>query len=315
MTRDNKALLIAATGEDPEPYRALLAARFPALVIYAEGVDAYDPAEIGYALCWFPPEGLLASLPNLAVIFSMGAGIDHILRDPLLPEGLPIVRLMHDKTREQMRDYALHAVLHYYRQMDLAARQQDARHWKFIQIRPKAEFRIGLMGLGEMGRAMAEGLTALGFPVLGWSRSPKEIAGVESFSGPEGLKAMAAQSAMLISILPATSETVGLLDAAIFAAMPKGGVVVNLGRGNHLVTDDLLAALDAGHLGGATLDVYAPEPMPADSPFWDHPLVRVTPHIGSDGNSEIIADAVIDNIHRVEQGLAPTPLGDRARGY
>lgn len=315
MTRDTKALLIAATGEDPEPYRALMAARFPELVIQAEGVDDYDPATIAYALCWFPAEGLLASLPNLKVIFSMGAGIDHILRDPTLPADLPIVRLMHDKTREQMRDYALHAVLHYYRQMDLAARRQIDKTWKFIQIRPKDQFRIGLMGLGEMGGAVAQGLNTLGFSVMGWSRSPKEIAGVETFSGADGLKAMAAQSAVLISILPATAETVGLLNAEVFAAMPRGGVVVNLGRGNHLVADDLLAALNNGHLGGATLDVFAPEPMPQDSPFWDHPLVRVTPHIGSDGNAEIIADSVIDNIRRVENGLPPTPVGDRARGY
>ncbi|GAB1478613.1 glyoxylate/hydroxypyruvate reductase A [Paracoccaceae bacterium] len=315
MTRQTKALLIAATGEDPEPYRALMTARFPELVIQAEGVDDYDPATIAYALCWFPAEGLLASLPNLEVIFSMGAGIDHILRDPALPADLPIVRLMHDKTREQMRDYALHAVLHYYRQMDLAARRQRDKTWKFIQIRPKDQFRIGLMGVGEMGRAVAQGLNDLGFSVMGWSRSPKEISGVETYSGADGLLAMAAQSAVLISILPATGETVGLLNADVFAAMPKGGVVVNLGRGNHLVTDDLLAALDNGHLGGATLDVFAPEPMPQDSPFWDHPLVRVTPHIGSDGNAEIIADSVIDNIRRVESGLPPAPLGDRARGY
>lgn len=315
MTRDTKALLIAATGEDPEPYRALLQDRFPELVVHAEGVDAYDPATIAYALCWFPAEGLMASLPNLQVIFSMGAGIDHILRDSLLPEGLPIVRLMHDRTREQMRDYALHAVLHYYRQMDLAARQQADKKWKFIQIRAKDQFRIGLMGLGEMGTAVANGLTALGFSVMGWSRSAKEIAGVETFSGAEGLKAMAAQSAVLISILPATAQTIGLLNADLFSAMPKGAVVVNLGRGNHLVADDLLAALDSGHLGGATLDVYDPEPMPTDSPFWTHPLARVTPHVGSDGNAEIIADSVIDNIRRVESGLAPHPVGDRARGY
>lgn len=312
--RNNKALLIAATGEDPEPYRAIFRERMPELVVHTDGED-YDPASVAYALCWKPRAGLLATLPNLDVIFSMGAGIDHIIADPQLPSRQPIVRLMHDKTREQMRDYVLHVVLHYYRQMDVAAAQQAKKQWEFLQIRDKSRLKVGLLGLGEMGSTAGKALAALGFSVMGWSRSPKDIPGITSFSGADGLKAMAAEAHFLISILPATDDTIGILNRSLFETLPKGAIVVNLGRGNHLVTEDLLAALDSGHLGGATLDVFAPEPMPQDSPFWEHPLVRVTPHVGSDGNSDIVADAVIDNIRRVESGLPPSPVGDRARGY
>ena len=314
MTGHPKALLIAATGEDPEPYRRDLATRLPDLTIHAEGED-YDPASIAYALCWYPTHGLLAGLPQLEAIFSMGAGIDHILADPELPAQPPIVRLMHERTREQIRDYAIHVVLHYYRQMDVAARQQDAKLWKFLQIRDKSTLKVGIMGLGQMGRAAAEGLAQLGFDVLGWSRGPKQIDGVTSFHGKAGLEQMLPQVSYLLALLPATQDTVGILNADLFARLPRGAVVVNMGRGNHLIADDLLAALDSGQIGAATLDVFSPEPMPQDAPFWDDPRVRLTPHIGSDGNGAIIADAVGLNIERMRDGKPPQPVGDRSRGY
>ena len=314
ITREARALLIAATGEDPDVYRAALKAHMPDLVVHAEG-ESYNADAIAYALVWKPTHGLMASLPNLEAIFSMGAGIDHVLADPDLPPGPPIVRLMHDKTREQMRDYALHAVLHYYRLMDVAAAQQAEKKWAFLQIRDKAKLKVGVLGLGEMGGAAARALAGLGFSVMGWSRSGRHVPGVTSFDGAEGLKAMLAQSHFLISVLPATDDTVGILNAELFAALPKGAVVINIGRGNHLVPDDLLAALDSGHLAGATLDVFDPEPLPQDSPFWTHPKVRVTPHIASDGNAEICGEAVTANIARMESGLPPEPVGDRARGY
>lgn len=309
-----KAVLIAAQGEDPEPLRTEMKRLMPGLQVYADGED-YDRASIAFAAVWFPPAGLLASLPNLEAIFSLGAGIDHILADPTLPPDQPIIRLMHDKTREQIRDYVLHVVLHYYRMMDVAADQQLRRHWQFLQIRDKASLKVGMLGLGEMGGHAARALRDLGFSVMGWSRSPKQIDGIEAFTGPAGLDQMVSQTSYLISMLPATSATVGLLNAKLFARLPKGTVVVNLGRGNHLVIDDLINALDTGHLGGATLDVFSPEPLASDSPVWSHPKIRVTPHIGSDGNAEIAAAAITDNIRRMEKGLPPVPAGDRARGY
>lgn len=309
-----KDVLIAAEGEDPNPLRAELKRLRPDIEVHADGED-YDPSRIGFAAVWFPRPGLMASLPNLAAIFSLGAGIDHILADPQLPASQPIVRLMHDRTREQVRDYIIHVVLHYYRMMDVAADQQRRRHWEFLQIRDKASLKVGMLGLGQMGGNAARALRDLGFTVMGWSRSAKEIPGITTFTGEAGRTEMLSQSSFLVSMLPATTATIGLLDAKLFAQLPQGAVVVNLGRGNHLVIDDLLAALDSGHLSGATLDVFSPEPLAEDSPVWTHPKIRVTPHIGSDGNAEIAAAAITDNIRRMEQGEAPVPVGDRTRGY
>lgn len=314
MTRKNRAALIASLGEEPTPLRDELKRLMPDLEVHADGED-YDRRSVAYALVWHPPRGLMASLPNLEVIFSLGAGIDHILADPDLPQRQPIVRLMHDATREQVRDYVLHVILHYYRMMDVAAAQQLRKHWEFLRIRSKASLTVGILGLGEMGGVAARALVDLGFQVAGWSRSPRNMQGVDCYSGPDGLAAMLKRTNFLVSLLPGTKNTVGILNKDLFAQLPKGAIVVNLGRGNHLVIPDLLAALDSGHLGGATIDVFSPEPLAEDSPVWAHPLIRVTPHIGSDGNAEIAADAIIANIRRVEKGEAPTPIGDRTRGY
>lgn len=309
-----KAMLIAATGDTPEDYRELLRNRFPELPVFIVG-EPYDPAAIAWVICWRPPVGLIASLPNLEVIFSMAAGVDHILVDPTLPQEIPIVRLVHERIGEQIRDYAIHAVLYYYRQMDLLSRHQAERHWEFIRLRPKSRFRIGVLGLGNMGRAVGRGLADLGFPVLGWSRSPKELPGLTCYSGRQGLMEMLPQISVLVSILPSTEETVGLLDAEVFGRMPKGAVLVNLGRGNHLVEADLLAALESGHLRGAMLDVFRQEPLPTESTLWHHPLLRLTPHIGSDNDADIVVAAVADNLERIARGLPPEPIFDRARGY
>ena len=311
---ENEALLLIVTGEDPNPFRAALKQTLPQLTVYTDG-ESFDPGSIAYALCWKPRSGLLGTLPNLRAIFSMAAGIDHILADPALPPSPPIVRMIHDQTREQMRDYVMHVVLHYFRRMDVAARQQAARQWRFLAIPSKADVKIGLLGLGEMGRAAAKGLVELGFSVQGWARSQKAIPGIDCFSGPDGLKAMLPGTNVLISLLPATQDTVGLLNKDIFDTLPPGAVFVNLGRGNHLVPQDLLASLDSGHLSGATLDVYAPEPMPEDDTLWSHPLVRITPHFASEPTAQMIAEAVVSNIRRLQHGLPAEPTGDRKRGY
>ncbi|HEY0276360.1 MAG TPA: glyoxylate/hydroxypyruvate reductase A [Paenirhodobacter sp.] len=309
-----KALLIAVKGDTPELYRQRFLAEIPWLTVHLEG-ETYDPATIAHVVCWRPTPGLLASLPRLEAIFSMAAGVDHILADPHVPEAVPIVRLVHDGIGEQLRDYAIHSVLHYYRRMDVCAELQASRAWDFLRIRPKSSFRPALMGLGEAGRTMAGGLGALGFPVMGWSRSARSIEGVTCFSGADGLDAMLAETSVLISILPSTADTVGILNAGLFARLPRGAYLVNLGRGSHLVEGDLVAALDNGQLAGATLDVFAVEPLPADSPLWHHPLIRVTPHLGSDNDADIVVESVAANLRRIAEGLPPAPIFDRLRGY
>lgn len=314
LHHNRKALLLAVGSEDPTLYRDGFHALLPELEIY-DSASEFDPDAIAWVVCWLPPEGLIASLPNLEVIFSMGAGVDHILRDPTVPHDVPIVRLAHDSIGEQIRDYTIHAVLQYYRQFDVMARRQTRHTWEFVRIRPKLDFRPALLGLGETGRAAAQGLLMLGFPVMGWSRSQREIEGVRCFSGADGLDEMLARTSVLVSILPSSPDTAGILNAAVFAKLPRGAALISLGRGSHLVDADLISALDSGHLSGATLDVFSHEPLPPDDPFWRHPLVRVTPHTGSDNDPGIVVDAVAKNLVRLKNGLDAHPAYDRHRGY
>lgn len=314
MSSASKCLLICAQGDDIEAVQMAITEALPETPVYREG-DDFDPSQIAYAVVWFPRPGLLATLPNLEAIFSMGAGIDHILRDPHVPHTVPIVRMVHSKTREQMRDYVLHAVLHYYRMMDIAADLQARHTWQFLPLPDKSTFHVGFLGLGEMGRFAASALVDLGFQVRGWARTAKSVPGVECFVGRDGLSAMLRQSRCLVSVLPATLQTTGCLNAGVFATMPKGSFLINIGRGDHVVVGDLLQALDRGHLAGATLDVFEEEPLDPGSPVWGHPNVRVTPHIAGFGDAASVAAAVSDNIRRMTLGLPAVPAGDRVRGY
>ncbi|TWI31546.1 2-hydroxyacid dehydrogenase [Paracoccus sulfuroxidans] len=314
MPDQKKALLIIATGENAEEWRSELVKAAPTLDIHVLG-EEFDPATIAWALVWRPPVGYLASLPNLEAIFSMAAGVDHIFADDQLPQGIPVVKLVHEATRQQHRDYVLHAVIHHHRDMMLFAERQPQKVWKFVRPAMNAQRSIGLMGAGPLGIFAAEALVSLGYQVRVWSRSPKSIDGAQSFHGTDQLHDFAAGTDILVSMLPKTPETIGILDAALFAALPEGAAVVNIGRGDHLDEGALLAALNSGHLSGATLDVLAQEPPAEDHPFWTHSKVRLTPHIASEPNPWVTAMAVLGNIDRMQQGLAPEPRADRASGY
>ena len=314
MSDTKQAMLIIATGENAEDWRSELRAAAPDLPIHVLG-ESFDPATIRWALVWKPPHGYLAGLPNLDAIFSMAAGVDHIFADPDLPAEVPVVKLVHEVTRQQHRDYVLHSVIHHHRDMLLFDMRQKERRWEFVRPAMNFQRSIGLMGAGPLGLFVAEALVGLGFPVRIWSRTAKELAGAETFHGPDQLTAFAAGSDILVAMLPRTPATIGLLDADLFAALPKGAAVVNIGRGDHLNEEALLAALDSGHLSGATLDVLRQEPPPNDHPFWSHPKIRLTPHIASEPNPWATAQSVLENIARMRRGLAPEPLGNREAGY
>ena len=314
MSDTKQAMLIIATGENAEDWRSELRAAAPDLPIHVLG-ESFDPATIRWALVWKPPHGYLAGLPNLDAIFSMAAGVDHIFADPDLPAGVPVVKLVHEVTRQQHRDYVLHSVIHHHRDMMLFDMRQKERRWEFVRPAMNFQRSIGLMGAGPLGLFVAEALVGLGFPVRIWSRTAKELAGAETFHGPDQLTAFAAGSDILVAMLPRTPATIGLLDTDLFAALPKGAAVVNIGRGDHLNEEALLAALDSGHLSGATLDVLRQEPPPNDHPFWSHPKIRLTPHIASEPNPWATAQSVLENIARMRRGLAPEPLGNREAGY
>lgn len=271
--------------------------------------------DIRYALVWRPEPGLLARLPNLKAILVLGAGVDGVLKDSGLPASIPVIRLLGAGMPEPMAEYAMYAVLHFQRHMQAYPGQQRNSVWRRIPWPLAGEWPVGVMGLGVIGSLVASRLAAFGYPTAGWVRAPRELQGVEVFAGNGKLKDFLARSRVVINVLPLTAETENILDATAFSAMPRGSFVVNIGRGSHLVEADLVAALDSGQLGGAMLDVFREEPLPASHPFWRHPKIVVTPHAAA---PTIIAAAevqVIENIRRLERGEAPQGVVDRKKGY
>jgi glyoxylate/hydroxypyruvate reductase A len=277
--------------------------------------DIGAPADIDYALVWRPEPGLLASLPNLKLILSLGAGVDHLFGDPQLPRHLPIVRLVDPHMTAAMSEYVALQVLRLHRH-DLAYRaQQEAQVWRELDQKNAADRGVGILGFGELGRDAAKKLKPLGFDVVAWSRSEKTVAGVESYAGAGGLRHLLGRSEILVCLLPLTAETNGILNAQTLALLPRGAALVNAARGAHLVEDDLFAALASGQISGAVLDVFHDEPLPADHPFWHHPRVVVTPHVAAFTNPATAAPIILDNIRRFEEGRPLLNRVDPARGY
>jgi glyoxylate/hydroxypyruvate reductase A len=271
--------------------------------------------EIDYALVWKPELGLLASLPNLKAIFSLGAGVDHIFRDPDLPADVPITRVVDPNLTARMTEYVVLHVLRYHRRQPEYDAYQAKGEWHELDQPTAAERQVGIMGLGELGADSARILAEIGFHVAGWSRSPKDLPGIESFHGADGLARFLAGTEILVCLLPLTVETENILDAKLFAGLPSGACLINAARGGHLADDDLIPALDSGQLAGATLDVFREEPLPADHPFWRHPGITITPHVASISDPRSIADQVADNIRRFEAGEPLLNVVDPAAGY
>jgi glyoxylate/hydroxypyruvate reductase len=308
------ALLFRSSVDSAARWRAQLARLTQELEIRL-WPEIGDPAAIDYALVWRPEPGLLASLPNLKLILSLGAGVDHLLGDPQLPRHLPIVRLVDPHMTDAMSEYVVLQVLRLHRH-DLDYRvQQEARIWRELDQRNASERRVGILGLGELGRDAARKLRGLGFDVAGWSRSEKAIAGIECHAGAAGLPELLGRSEILVCLLPLTAETEGILSARTLSLLPRGAALVNAARGTHLVEEDLIAALASGQISAAVLDVFRDEPLPADHPFWHHPRVVVTPHVAAFTNPATAAPIILDNIRRFEEGRPLLNRVDPARGY
>ena len=271
--------------------------------------------DIEVALAWKPPAGLIASFPNVKLIVSLGMGVDHLLADDRLPAGVPIVRIMDDGLVGQMSEYAIYWALRHHRDIDKYAASQRARQWKPEDFVDTIDRRIGVMGLGSIGQDTAGKFAALGFPTAGWSRTAKNLPGIETFHGADGLRRFLARTDILIDVLPLTRDTHGLLDAKAFAALPKGAYFINMARGGHVVDDALLAALESGQISGAALDVFNVEPLPQDHPYWTHPKVHVTPHIAGATNPRTASPGVIENIKRMRAGQALIHTVDPKTGY
>ncbi|RTL67851.1 MAG: glyoxylate/hydroxypyruvate reductase A [Hyphomicrobiales bacterium] len=314
------ALLIAATARGQQ-FAAHAREVAPDLDVRV-APDLGNPAEIDTALVWLPPRGLLASLPNLKLIVSVGAGVDAILADPTLPN-VPLTRFVDPDLTGRMAEYITLQVLTHHRRMTEYRMLQTERTWKYIPEAAAHEVRVGIMGLGVLGSASAKALRALGYQVRAWSRSPKQQEGVVSFAGDDQLDAFLAETDILAVILPLTDDTRGLLNRALFRKLSltgrtpllPGPVLINAGRGGLQLDSDILAALDAGELYAASLDVFQTEPLPAGSPFWSHPRVVVTPHNAAESAPAAIARYAIRQMRRLNEGQALENVVDRGRGY
>jgi glyoxylate/hydroxypyruvate reductase A len=284
--------------------------------VYAHGVDAYDPAEIVYAVSFRPPPGLLKSLPNLKAVFSLGAGVDGFLLDPDFPKDKPLIRFVDPTLSGEMAQFAVLHVLMQHRTVRFFAEAQSGSKWRQRMLpRATEETRIGILGLGEIGIVCAERLRDLGFPVTGWSRTRKTVEGVKSYAGAAERDAFLAGCDFLICVLPLTPDTRHILRAETFAKLPKGAYVINIARGGHVNEPDLIAALDSGHLSGATLDVFETEPLPAESPIWQHPKIIATPHIAAITSPVAATRSILAGIAAMERGEAPKNVVDMGRGY
>jgi glyoxylate/hydroxypyruvate reductase len=313
------SILIAISNWDPKPWRARMEALLPSHKIVMLG-ESFDRDSIRYALSWRHPPGALKDLPNLRVILSLGAGVDHLFSDHALPDR-PIVRVVDPDLTNRMSEWVvMHALVHL-RQLRRYERQQREGVWDDDDSQPKAsDVQIGVLGLGVMGKDAVAKLKALGFKVAGWSASLKSLPDVTCFSGEDGLKLLLAQTDMLVVLLPLTEATRGIISASLLSQLkrdgPLGGpILINAGRGGLQVEAEILAALDSGALKGASLDVFEREPLPEDSRLWSHPAVYISPHNAAISSPKAIAALVARQIEAYERGEPLFHLVQRERGY
>lgn len=308
------SLVIRVTGPRQDWWREQMQALLPE--IECRPWDDPGPLEdVRYAVVWRPPQGGLKRFPNLEAIVSIGAGIDHVLADTELPQNVPIIRTTGFDLTQRMREYVCLHVLRLHRRLPEIEAAAERREWLQLVNPPAYERRVGVMGLGNLGADVAVALYMLGFDVAGWSRTEKEIDGITTYHGKDGLTAFLARSEILICLLPLTDETRGILDAKLFQALPDGASIINVARGEHLVDEDLLGALDKGKISAATLDVFHQEPLPADHPFWDHPNVLVTPHVASMIDPVAGGKIIAENLRRFIAGDPVPDLVDLGKGY
>jgi glyoxylate/hydroxypyruvate reductase len=315
----NSAILLAVTGPTADAGFELFRSHAPRRDIRKWPNAVGDLADVRYVCAWKPPHGLLATLPSLRAVVSLAAGVDHILADPSLPD-VPIVRaVQRDLTRHMTEYVVMHVLMHHRRQRAYDAQQRE-RTWRGIAQPNASEVTVGIMGLGAIGRNVAGVLRRMGFRVVGWSRTPKSMRGVGHFCGPQELRPFLGRTEILVCLLPHTPMTDGILNLDLFRALrhdgPMGGAfLINAARGAVQVDADIVAALDEESLSGATIDVFATEPLPTENTFWTHPKITITPHVAGTLPPKSYVVGALAQIARMERGLPPEGLVDRQLGY
>jgi glyoxylate/hydroxypyruvate reductase len=307
-----QSILFSSDLDDPVAWNAAVQALRPDVTV-TDWQDARDPESFRFALLWKPPPQGLSAFTNLLAIQSLGAGVNQ-LDLSTLPD-LPLARLTDPSLTGSMVDYGVAAAMRYFRQLDRYERDSRDRRWDYRQAPLKRDFTIGVMGIGVIGGAAARTFAQLGFPVRGWSRTPREIEGVSTFSGPEGLQPFLSGCNLVLNVLALTEETRGIINRDTLAMMPRGSFVVNIGRGAHVVEDDLADMLDSGHISGATLDVVQSEPLAPEHRLNGRTDVLITPHCAGGIDPVTAAPAVLENMDRALTGRPLLNVVDRTRGY
>ena len=304
-------ITVCLTDNKPEPWIAGLRAALPG----AEVTDWQPGApQADYAMVWAPPQDFLDQQPGLKAIFNIGAGVDALMK-LRMPPGAKVVRLDDAGMSVQMAEFVCHAVIRHFREFDVYERDAAEGRWGFRKPRRRAEFPVGVMGLGVLGQRVAQALAAFEFPVRGWSRSARDLPGVQCFAGAGQFHDFLAGTRVLVNLLPLTPETGNILDRATLLRLQPGGYVINVARGAHLVDEDLIALLDSGHLAGAALDVFRTEPLPAAHPFWRHPKIVVTPHTSARTLRDESIAQIARKILAVEAGEPIAGVVDPKKGY
>jgi len=312
MTR----VLFYLDGFPHEPWEKAIKAADPSIEFHSYPNWVHDDDRPTYALVWEAPKGLLNQYSNIKAVFSLGAGVDHLLEDTSLPSDLPVIRMGDDGLKEGMSEYILMNVLMHHRQMPQFLANQRGAKWQRIFSKAAASVRVGMMGYGALGKTATTALKPLGYDIAAWSTSPKEPEhGITQFMGQDEFKQFLERTDILVGLLPETPETIGLMSEENLAALPQGASVINAGRGSLINIDALLHALDKGHLSAATLDVVPEEPLPPNHPLWHHEKVIITPHIAAITRTETAANYLVNNIKRMEIGEPPQNMMNRNRGY
>lgn len=274
-----------------------------------------DKKGVQFAVCWNQPKHVLDQYPNLKAVSSLGAGTDHLLNDDSLPESVSICRVVSNSLIQQMKEYVLGAIINIQRNFVNYIRQRDKGKWQAHDHPLAVDLGVGVMGLGELGRPVAQLLSQVGYQVSGWSRSKKEMKNVHTFAGPDDLNPFLNETQILVCLLPLTEKTEGILNLDVFKQLKKSAWVINVARGEHLVDEDLIYALDSNILQGAWLDVFSEEPLPDKHPFWNRSNIIITPHIASITQPSEVAEQVVGNYKRALSGMEVKYKIDREMGY
>ena len=304
-------ILFCADGTKASPWVEILRAALP-----QHQVEEWQPgaAPADHAVVWSPPQQFFDEQPGLKGVFNLGAGVDALMKLNL-PARAMVVRIDDGGMAVQMAEFVCHALIRHFRELDAYEGDIAQGKWSYRKPRSRSDFTVGIMGLGVLGQRVAQAVQHFGFPVLGWSRTPRELPGVRCFSGPAQFDDFLSATRVLVCLLPLTPETEGIMNAKTLGRLQPGGYVINVARGGHLVEEDLLALIASGHLSGATLDVFRTEPLPPGHPFRNHPHITVTPHTSARTLREETVAQIAAKLAAVERGEPIAGVVDRKRGY